>query len=172
MIVRLIIGWVLAWADPSTGELAAGALRTAPSYLTADTAPEHARAAVIAANVYDVDPALLLSIAWHESRYQLATVTPEAGGKVSCGPMTPVPTSNSAECIGATSSLVGGYLAGAAHLRAWLHATRGSLSSALTGYAGGGYLIRLCREDDSYRACGTAAVFLERAARIRWRPAT
>lgn len=167
MILRLVIGWVLAWADPATAQLASGAQRMAPRDLTPVLAIEHARAAVIAGEVYNVDPAILLSIAWHESRYVNTTVTPEIGGKVSCGPMTPVPTWSSKACEAATASLLGGYLAGAAHLREWLIAMRGNLHGALTGYAGGGALIRLCREDDNYRACGTPAVFLERARMIR-----
>lgn len=170
MILRFVIGWVLAWTDPVAGQLATGALRTAPSYLTTATAIDHARAAVIAAHVYRVDPSLLLSIAWHESRYEVATVTPEVEGKVSCGVMTPVPTWSSKACIAATSTLLGGYLAGAAHLRDWLDAERGNLWWALVGYAGGGKergLIGVCLKDPSHAKCDTPAVFLERAARIR-----
>ncbi len=152
---------LLSLSDPHTAELAAGALRTAPSYLTADTARDHALAAATAGRMYDVDPALLLSIGWHESRYTVDATTPEEGHKVSCGVMTPEPLHRCA-----TGSLLAGYLAGAEHLRGWLTATHGDLELALLGYAGGGRLIRICKADD-IRACHTPQVFLTRAARIR-----
>lgn len=140
--------------------------QTAPAYLTADTAREHLRAARVAGAIYRVDPALLLSIAHHESRYAYREVTLEAAGKVSCGAMTPEPTYDRDACLRASSSVLGGYLAGAAHLRTWLAATRGSLRTALLGYAGGFHLIRWC-QDNRARQCDTPDVFLGRAAWIR-----
>ena len=132
---------------------------TAPQYLTSASAWEHLRDARIAAAVYHVDPALVLSIAWHESRYTDAR-TPESGGRVSCGAMTPEPT---ARCTG---SLLDGYLAGAKHLRGWLDATR-TERDGIDGYAGGYALLALCRSRPTSRACGTPEVFLRRAAWIR-----
>lgn len=139
---------------------------SAPYYLTIDTAREHIGAARLAALTYNVDPAVLLSIAHHESRYQRGEVTRESRGKVSCGVMTPEPTHAKGVCMSATSSLAAGYLAGAKHLRGWLDACRGNVYCALTGYAGGFYLIRYCRVRQ-HRNCGVAGVFLGRAARIR-----
>jgi hypothetical protein len=109
--LAFILGLLTSSAD-------AQALRsTAPQDLpTIDVAREHLADARLAAVVYRVDHALVLSIAWHESRYTDAA-TPEAGGRVSCGAMTPEPTSH---CSG---SLLDGYLAGAKHLRGWLDVT-------------------------------------------------
>jgi soluble lytic murein transglycosylase-like protein len=159
-MIQVIFAIITAFG-PRTDELARGAQRTAPTYLTAYTAPEHAFAAVIAGKIYDVEPALLLSIAWHESRYEIAAVTPEIGHKVSCGAMTPEPI---ARCP--APSLLGGYLAGARHLRGWLDAEHGNLRLALLGYAGGGYLIRFCRDGGEAKGCRTPEVFLARAAWI------
>jgi soluble lytic murein transglycosylase-like protein len=146
----------------------ASALRdTAPMYLTTATAARHLAAARVAGGIYDVDPDLLLSVAWHESRYVTDTITPERGGKMSCGAMTPEPIRDVAACRVATSSVLAGYIAGARHMRAWIDACHDNLHCALTGYAGGYYLIAECKRDPSPKACGTWDVFLTRAARIR-----
>lgn len=160
VVLVFLLRVLLSPASPSVATLAAGAHRTAPSYLTDSTALDHARAAVIAAATYDVDPALLLSIGWHESRYLPATVTPELGHKTSCGVMTPEPL---ARCT--VTTVLAGYLAGAAHLRGWYDACHGDETCALTGYAGGWHLIRLCQTQD-LAACHTPAVFLQRARAI------
>jgi len=163
-LISVAVRTFLALCSPRTAELARGAHHTAPSYLTADAAMDHAEAAVIAAAIYDVDPALLLSIGWHESRYDGTEITPEVGGKFSCGPMTPEPLTSRAACERATSTLLGGYLAGAAHLRTWIDMMRGNMRMALLGYAGGGHLIHLCQWQE-LRACHTPEVF---EARARW----
>lgn len=140
----------------------AEALReTAPDcHLTVDAAREHIAAARVAGAMMEVDPDLLLSIAWHESRYMPATVTPERGGRESCGVMTPEPI---ARCTRGT--LLDGYIAGARHVRTWLDATHDE-RTALTGYAGGYALIALCRRE-SARACSTWRVFKARASWIK-----
>lgn len=161
MILELVFAFLVDRAD-------AEALRaTAPLYLTTDTAAENLTAARIAAAITDTDPDLLLSIAWHESRYESTQVTPEVGGKVSCGAMTPEPTHDRTACRDATSSLVSGYLAGARHLRVWLDASHGNIKTALTGYAGGYRLIAACRRGERVHGCATPDVFLGRAQRIR-----
>lgn len=169
----LAIRVLLAFCDPRTPALADAARSTAPTYLTGYTAPEHARAALIAADAYDVPAPLLLSIAWHESRYAVETVTPLGDGstKTSCGVMTPEPTQETRSCRLATASALGGYLAGAAHLHGWMIASHGDLDRALLGYAGGWRLIRLCAARD-VPACHTPEVFRERAARIARRSAS
>lgn len=130
---------------------------SAPTYLTLESAREHLGAARAAALVYAIDATLLLSIAHHESRYQHDEVTAERGGRVSCGVMTPEPV---ARC--GASTMLEGYLAGAEHLRRWLDACRGRRRCALTGYAGGWYLIRYCTAR-RHRSCDTWRVFERRA---------
>lgn len=133
--------------------------RTAPGEITRERAIRHVAAAEIAGWRYDVDPNLLLSIAWHESRYHVAEATPEVHG-VSCGVMTPEPI---AHCP--APSLLGGYLAGAEHVAAWRDACHGEMACALTGYAGGYHLLALCGQEH-VRACDTWRVFQARAAWI------
>ena len=144
----------------------ADALRsTAPDYLTVETAAQHLGAARVAGLVTGTDPTLLLSIAWHESRYDHRARTAEPGGKISCGVMTPVPMTPSA-CR--DTSLVASYVLGAQHLRGWLSASQ-DLHTALIGYAGGYVGIAFCRDARNARdyRCGTSWVFLDRARRIR-----
>ncbi len=135
---------------------------TAPTYLTEESARENLADAVVAGVVERVSPAMLLSIAWHESRYWAAAITPEVGGLDSCGVMTPEPL---ARCSAESWTLIGGYLEGARHLRTWLDACRGDERCALLGYAGGYRLIDLCRRRD-VRACHTPDVFRRRASWI------
>jgi soluble lytic murein transglycosylase-like protein len=148
----------------------AAALRdTAPMYLTTITAAAHLRAARVAGAVYAVDPDLLLSIAWHESRFSAAVVTPEAGGKFSCGAMTPEPTRDRAACAYATSSLMASYLVGAKHLRGWIDASHGNIHVAILGYGGGYRLIGACSRGEAVAGCALWSIFMTRAARIRSR---
>lgn len=171
-LVELLIYGVLSVLSPRTGELAAGVHRTAPAQLTEAAALEHAHAALTAGLMFDVDPALLLAIAHHESRYDATARTREPGGKWSCGVMTPVPQASGACTV---STVIAGYLAGAAHLRTWLDAARGDVRLALVGYAGGYALIGRCRRGPVIVArgprtkdvCRTPEVFLARARRIR-----
>lgn len=140
---------------------------TAPECLTSSSAGGHLAAARLAGEVYSVDPAILLSIAHHESRYQVGVTTREPLGKTSCGVMTPVPRRTCAP-----GGLVVGYLDGAAHVRAWLDACRGDLRCALVGYTGGFALIAACRRGPVWArpgvdGCRTPDVFMRRATRIR-----
>lgn len=136
---------------------------TAVDYLSLETARDNLQAARTAGAIADVDPDLLLSIAWHESRYQPRVTTKEPLGKTSCGVMTPVPRAGGC----APGGLLEGYLEGAAHLRGWRVACRGDLRCALLGYAGGYVGVRYCavgsHRDD--RRCRVPEVFLSRA---RW----
>ena len=146
----------------------ADALRsTAPTYLTVDTAREHLVAARLAAVATGTDADLLLSIAWHESRYQHDAVSQEAGGRVSCGIMTPTPV---ARCPRG-QTILGGYMAGAQHLRSWYDAT-GHQRAALLGFAGGYRAIRRCAQGPMYirpgvDGCKTPEVFQHRARWVR-----
>ncbi len=147
-----MIGLVLCAAFCATPAEADALRATAPAYLTVESAAEHIRAAREAALVTGTDPALLLAIAWHESRYDPRVVTREPGHRVSCGVMTPVPKRG---CRGDELTLEGGYLAGARHLREWLD-IRHSLRRAVVAYAGAGW-----------RAEKFGREMIARAARIR-----
>ena len=109
--------------------------RTAPAYLTHDTAVQHLAAARAMGMITATEPAMLLSIGHHESRYTRDVVTPEPGNRVSCGVMTPEPLYDRRACLLATESLARGYLAGARHLHGWIVACRGNVACAVRGYA-------------------------------------
>lgn len=161
-MLDLVVAVIMTLVAPADGAALAS---TAPRYLDVDGAREHIAGAVVAATLTRTDPAMLLSIAHHESRYQHREVTPEEGGKVSCGVMTPEPTLSRRACSDATRSIAAGYLAGARHLRRWLDACDGRTSCALLGYAGGYRLIAHCREKKS--GCYAPLVFGQRASLIR-----
>ena len=131
-----IVIWLTSTSD------AAALRRTAPSYLDVDTARVHLAAARIAGEVHRLDPDLLLAIAWRESRYRADAITREKSGKLSCGLMM-VTMPKGEPCP--APSILGGYLAGAEHLRQWVRATK-SLRDALLGYAGGYPMIKACAD--------------------------
>jgi len=151
----------------------ADALRqTAPTYLTTASAAEHLAAARWAGNAHHVAPALLLAIAWHESRYEPRARTREPGGRWSCGVMTPEP--HAGACTEVELDMVGGYLNGARHLRTWLDLCGGDETCALRAYAGGFALVRACASGpyyvrDGVDACDVDAMFTARARAIRAR---
>lgn len=139
--------------------------RTHP--MPAATARAHLAAARVASATTGEDVDMLLSIAWHESRYDVSAVTREVGGRVSCGAMTPEPVR---AC--SSSTLIDQYRAGAEHLHAWRAATR-TERDALLGYAGGYALLRACAKGPVIRRsgrhddlCRVADVFTARAAWI------
>ncbi len=158
--------WLALQSTPAESE---AFRRTAPEYLTAGAAVEHLGAARIAGARSGVPPELLLAIAWHESRYVPTTRTLEPGDRVSCGVMTPVPQRR---CSRAELTPIGGYAAGAAHLRVWLDVCSGNTWCALTSYAGGGGLVRACAHGTWFvrpgvDACDVVYQFRQRAALIR-----
>jgi hypothetical protein len=160
-VIQVLLA-LLAALGPRTEKLARGTRRTAPAYLTLEQAREHAFAAVFAGEIYNMDPALLLAIAWHESNFEVSTVTPEIGGKVSCGVMTPEPIDHCPR----NTSLLDDYMRGAEHLAGWYKAEHENQRLALLGYAGGGRLIRFCLSGGEARGCKIPEIFLQRAARI------
>lgn len=162
--MSVLLAFLMALADPRTAELADGAYAMDPYDLTPAAALEHATAASIAARVWHVDAALLLSIAHHESRFHATERTPETGGRVSCGAMTPEPMRSCPN-----DGLLGGYLRGAKHLAGWITAMRGNVRRGLCGYAGGYRLLALCDAGSDARGCQVAEVFLARARQIRAR---
>lgn len=136
--------------------------------LTPSQASEHIATARVAAALTGTDYGVLLYIAWHESRFRSGTVTPEPGGKVSCGVMTPVPQRSCPR----RASLLDQYRAGGAHLAWWYRVCEGNAYCALTGYAGGFALIRACRRGpvmvrEGVDACGTAWLYMNGARRMR-----
>lgn len=139
-------------------------VETAPTYLTREAARDHIASAFVAGIATNQRPALLLSIAWHESRYEQNVVSTEAGGLVSCGVMTPSPTT---KCY--ATDLTSNYLVGAKHLNEWRDATRAEWTMLL-GYGGGYRAIKTCASSKHY-ACAVPGVFLWRANLIEraWR---
>jgi len=139
--MTILFAILLALVGEPTASEAEALRHTAPEYLTLEAAGAHLRAARAAGLAHRVPAELLLSIAWHESRYTPRTQTPEPGGRVSCGVLTPMPQRR---CSRADLTMLGGYDAGAAHLRVWLDVCGGSTRCALLSYAGGGVLARAC----------------------------
>jgi hypothetical protein len=167
--------FALATASGALRQAESNALRqTAPSYLPTDgIAAQHLAAATLAGEAFSIDPALLLSIAWHESRYTSDARTREPRGRWSCGVMTPTP--HVEPCSPEELTVFGGYLDGARHLSQWLRSCRGDQTCALRGYAGGYRLLERCREDGIHHvregvdACDVGTLFTHRAAWIRSR---
>jgi hypothetical protein len=138
--VLSLLVWIVGPSDDSEKLRA-----TAPAYLTVSSAVNHLWAARIIGALTETDPAVLLAIGWHESRYVVNAVTREPGGvafdtgrvvpvRYSCGVMTPTPNER---CTAEDLTLIGGYLAGARHLRMWLDIRR-HLWLAVRSYAGAG----------------------------------
>lgn len=169
--MQFLLRILLAIVTPTSDADAEALHRFSPNEVTVDRAYEHVWAARVAAAFYDVDADMVLAISWHESRFTDNVVAAEPGGRVSCGAMTPYPTS---KCV--SKSLLEQYLDGARHWAVdWRRA--GDVRSeheALLGYAGGYYLIRSCREGPVFRyktsgddLCKTPEVFGWIRARIR-----
>ena len=168
--MQILIRIALALFTPTSDADAEALHRFAPSYVTVDAAREHVWAARAAATIYGVDADMLLAISWHESRLTANVVSKEAGGRVSCGVMTPYPTKT---CV--SKPLLAQYLDGARHWAIdWRRA--GDVRSdreALLGYAGGYRMIRNCRQGPVLRhktrgddLCRTPDVFAQIRSRI------
>lgn len=142
---------------------------TAPSYIVSDEmARLHLAAATYAGEAFSVDPALLLSIAWFESRYDVRAVTREHSGKLSCG-LTMVTMPLGEPCP--EPDVIDSYLRGAAHLNEWLRMCRRDITCAMRGYAGGFTAIKQCAEQQEAGSLEGACARIEarhhRAAWIR-----
>jgi hypothetical protein len=137
--------------------------RTAPSYLTNETASANLAAAQIAGAHSGIQPEILLAIAWHESRYQLGVIGPLVRGKRACGLMQQIPIKGPCP----EPSILRDYVNGAQHLAGWIHAQRGDLKRALIGYAGGYALLDLCDRGKAPRTCTIANYHLARAKRVK-----
>ena len=168
--MQILIRIVIALFTPTSDADAEALHRFAPSYVTVDAARDHVWAARTAATIYGVDADMLLAISWHESRLTANVVSKEAGGRVSCGVMTPYPTKT---CV--SKPLLAQYLDGTRHWAIdWRRA--GDVRSdreALLGYAGGYRMIRRCRRGPVLRhkthgddLCRTPGVFAQIRSRI------
>lgn len=158
-LLEILLRLVVMFQDPRDVE---ALRRTAPSYLSEETAGTNLAAARIAGALYGIQPEIALAIAWHESRYQPGVIGPIVRGKRACGVMQHTPV---VKCP--KSSLLRDYLIGARHLKEWIRAQRGDLERALIGYAGGYALLELCDRGEAPRTCPIARVHQARAKRIK-----
>jgi len=158
-LLEMLLRLVVMFQDPRDVE---ALRRTAPSYLSEETAGTHLAAARIAGAIYGIQPEIALAVAWHESRYQLDVIGPLVRGKRACGVMQHTPLKHCPK-----PSLLRDYLTGARHLKWWIRAQRGDLSRALIGYAGGYALLEKCDRGEAPRTCPIARIHLARAKRIK-----
>ena len=143
--------------------------QTAPSYLVStEMARLHLAAATFAGEAFSVDPALMLSITWFESRYDVSVAYREDSGQLSCGLMQ-VTMPLGEPCP--PPDVLDSYLRGAEHLRAWLQVCGDSYACAMRGYAGGFPAIEQCSKrtiDDAFKdVCARIEARHHRAAWIR-----
>lgn len=160
---------VLLWATEANAEafdrelLAEALAESAPYYLDVEEARVHVDAAIDAATDANVDPLLLLGMAYIESRYQPDTVSrkvcetiegEEVCERVSnrwpsrkkgkfrgvyyCG-VTQLEARSWRACLAWRDDIPGAYVEGANHLRWWLDTKtcQGNERCALLGYVGG-----------------------------------
>lgn len=127
-MIGIVVAIIAALAGPSQES---DRLADLPdTHLTREAAVEHLWSARAAALLTGESAEILLSVAWHETRFTPDYVQPEPGNRVSCGVLTPEPI---ARCPGPTP-LVDQYLDGARHLATWRRILG---DRALEGYAGG-----------------------------------
>lgn len=161
-----VILYFLALLTTSSSD-AEGLRLSAPSYLNHQSAWENLVAARTAGAMHGVDSDLILSVAWHESRFQHEVKTPLSSSRTttlhSCGVMTPYPTDD-ATCASQASSLLAGYLAGAEHVSVWRRAV--GADRMLGGVAGGYRFLQRC-EGSSAPPCDTPQIFRRRAELIK-----
>jgi hypothetical protein len=169
--MQIFLRIMLAIFTPTSDADAEGLHRFAPNEVTVNRAYAHVWAARVAATTYGVDGDMVLAIGYHESHFEDGAVTAEKGGLVSCGAMTPYPTSACPR-----KSLLAQYLDGTRHwVIDWRRA--GNVHNeheVLLGYAGGYHLIRGCRLGPVLRhvtwgddLCRTPEVFAWIRDRIR-----
>lgn len=148
----------------------------APEYLDKNRAREHLAAARVAAKHHRIDAAILLAIAFNESRYDPLVDDAKVSGSRACGLMS----ATQARCDPAKLTVIDGYLSGAAILRGWIDEAErpkhpytiecrrrsSPWQCAMMGYAGGWNALNVCNTR-WHANCGYPDVVLRRAARIR-----
>lgn len=169
--MQILLRIMIAIFSPTSDADAEALHRFSPGEVTVTQAYGHVWAARVAAAVYNVDADMVLAISWHESRFTDNLVSPESGGRVSCGAMTPYPMKRCG-----SKALLAQYLDGTRHWAVdWGKA--GDVRNAremLLGYVGGYALIRICRRGPYLRyrtkgddLCKTPEVFASIRAQIR-----
>lgn len=148
-LVLLLTSRARADSDP----LVSGVLFIAPT-LSTDVAAAHVAAATTAARENGLEPALLLSMAYIESRYQpeatsrvekgkrktglWASDKPAGTGPWFCGVMQTQAKFDWKSCL-AQRDIVTAYATGASELAKWVKQTRGDIAKALRGYGCGNW---------------------------------
>jgi len=134
------------------------------SRLTIETATQHIAAARFAGILAEIDPDLILAIAYHESRFTPTAEGPLLhNGKRACGVMQHVPVKG--PCPKRT--LLADYYLGAKHLAGWIRAARGSVDRGLAGYAGGYPALARYDEGGPSRVRSVVNLNLSRAKQIK-----
>lgn len=132
--------------------LAPSSERLWPRYMTPERAAVHVTAAAIAGAEHGIDPALLIAMAYVESRFEPAATSRVEGGRRVTGESSAVgPVGKGPRFCGVLQAQAGhdwprclelrgvfaGYGAGAAELRAWLRMAGGDMRTALNGHGCG-----------------------------------
>lgn len=180
MISTIISFFVSLFDAQGVDQLAEAARKTAPKYLTKETARSHAAAAKVAESP-DVPAEVLLSMTFFESRHMPGSVSRVEGGKRKTGiPPWDAPPSNvrGPYFCGLTQAAAGmswkrclelqdvltAYTKTVAELERWLKVCKGNMTCALTGYGGGFPAIKLGTSTYPTRVLSRARA-LERAQR-------
>lgn len=179
-VLSVILRVMIAIFTPPSDAESEGLHRFSPDEVSVEHARDHVWCARIAAAIYEdstglvrhIDTDMVLAIDYHESHFTDGAVGPEAGGRVSCGAMTPYPTQSCTK-----EPLLAQIIRGTRHLVVEWGEQEGDVRSeheAYLGYGGGHTAIRNCRlgpvlryGDHGDDLCQTPEVFAWLRSRIR-----